>query len=273
LILLVFQSQKIVNYSVPITTDISWIENTDRTEPISNDGFVMVATSVSGGFNLVISEGGYLSQTIVSNAPLSWANLHIKYHRHDRAMISGSLNYKTTTFYTCKRVLEQVELSIENCDCPIGLNKFKTELGDEYLGGEYGYPITIETTFNGLIRLNLKYGEPGNANNGLFPNMIEWGLFPKTQRANASLCGTTHPDCNAGSGCAGTDWDTAYQDTDTDKMYWDEIGAIPISSGVYGYFMDAECAAPPDPDLPYCEYIGYWELDEDSVLIGYFTCP
>jgi hypothetical protein len=263
-------TERVVEYSIPVTTDIEWIENTDKDVSISSEGFVLLATEDVGGVWTIMSQVGYLSYSAKINASLSWANLHLNYQRHNRDLINGLINGLTMVFCSSKRLIKQVEISIGNCDCPPEYAKYKTELGDEYLGGEYGYPSVIDVTFNGLTKLNLKYGEPENPNEGVVnPYIIGFGMFSRVETADPMSY------CNNEGGCGEEYWGYAYQNWATLVMYWDAAGTIPINTtGVHMYYMNG-CNVIPgtEGDLePTYGFVGWWELNELSALVEYHLC-
>ena len=140
-------------HSVPeITTDIEFVLRSP--EDISKDGFVMLATTVSGSVYTTIQDDGLLSLNSIANAPLSWANLHHHFFRHDRFWKSGFLNGNFTVFETSKNTVIQDAVELKFCCEFINWHpeqSIKTSLADNWLAGIYGstekaeYDISKET--------------------------------------------------------------------------------------------------------------------------------
>jgi hypothetical protein len=114
----------------------------------SDDGFVIGATYEFNGKYGIISDVGLISSVKKVNAPLSLANLHFNYWRHDRLYPTGILNAINTTFVTAKKTKRQVAISI-----PILPDAFfsydweklvKTGLG-------WGLPTNISYTASGCL--------------------------------------------------------------------------------------------------------------------------
>lgn len=140
-------------HSVPeITTDIEFVLRSP--EDIGKDGFVMLATTVSGSIYTTIEDDGLLSLNPIANAPLSWANLHHHFFRHDRFWKSGFLNGNFVSFETSKNTVIQDAVELKFCCEFINWNpeqSIRTGLSDKWFAGIYGstekaeYDISKET--------------------------------------------------------------------------------------------------------------------------------
>jgi len=117
-----------VSYALSnVTTDLELIQN--KTDSISDEGWVFFATSYSGGYN-VINETGRLSNYDIVNGHLSISSLQHNYWRHNRHMPTGLMNKAQTTFLSVRKKKEQDELTIPIIE-PVDTNKLiETELGD-----------------------------------------------------------------------------------------------------------------------------------------------
>jgi hypothetical protein len=264
-------NSKEVKYSIPVTTDIEWIEDPQGNAEASKEGFILMACYDNGGDWTIIEDIGYISLASLENATLSWANLLMNYHRHNRPFMTGSINSHEMDFISTKRIIRQEELSIEGCECPFDPTvKFKTELGDEVFGGEYGYPVSIEVMFNGLIKLNLRYGEPENTNEGIpNPEIVQYGLFSTVETGYTENCFTS-------GGCDSGDLAMAYINTTTGVLYWDAMGTNKINqTGNHAYYWWGCVWINDDEVFPGYGYYGftfYTELDENSIYVNDYEC-
>jgi hypothetical protein len=97
-----------------ITTDIDFITNSPS--EISSDGFVLLAAEENGVGGLsMIYEEGRITGVLMPNGPLSWANLHYAYHRHDRVLLEGVMNNIQESFLSARRTKAQNEFSVFDC--------------------------------------------------------------------------------------------------------------------------------------------------------------
>lgn len=256
-------------YTIPVSTDITWLEGGGNNSA-SPEGFViLVAEDIAGNWT-VKTDTGFISLSSLANAHLSWANLLLNYHRHNRLLKNGYINDINQEFISTKRLTQQNEFSIENCGCVFDSDVvFKTELGDDVLGGEYGYPSSIEIMFDGKTKLNLNYGEPENENEGVFdPEIVLYGAFPE-HYDNNDLCGLEQSVYDP--------FPVAYINNSTQEMFRDAAGTIKVNltGNPQKYWNVGIVYTDPffDPLVPdYVAYIGWYELDANSVLIGYFEC-
>lgn len=95
------------------TTDISFVINNE--EDISKDGFVLLATRLVSGVYDTIIDNGAITGNLLSNAPLSWANIERDYWQHDRYRPSGMMNGVDTDFEDFLPTIKQAEASVRMC--------------------------------------------------------------------------------------------------------------------------------------------------------------
>lgn len=76
------------------------------------DGFVLLDTM---NLFVVQSDYGKISGLLLTNAHLSWANLHYNYHRHGRVLLNGMMNLESTIFLSARRYKKQEEVSFPFC--------------------------------------------------------------------------------------------------------------------------------------------------------------
>jgi hypothetical protein len=96
-------------------------------------GFVLIANNVVGGVYSVATEVGALSGSVIANGHLSWANLHVHYHKHNRVLLQGYMNTALTNFISAAPTKIQKDIVIKIC-CgdtidPL-LQLYKTQLGN-----------------------------------------------------------------------------------------------------------------------------------------------
>lgn len=154
-----------------VTTDLEYIINTP--EAIADTGFVILCNYLDGGNYYVEFTKGAMSGEVKLNMRLSWANLHYSYFRHNRVLITGTLNngYPETTFWTARKTKLQNTNAIV-CEMFDPTEEITTELGETYLGGVKGIVSKAEILPTGLIKLNLLYGPADNENTGVSDNCV-----------------------------------------------------------------------------------------------------
>lgn len=152
--------------NVNITTDLEYIIWND--DAIADEGFVMLCNYEDGGNYYVEYELGRLANTVRLNMHLSCANLHARYFRHNRVLITGYLNNNLTTFWTAQKTKQQ-DCSI--IVCPVDAydpnDEIATELGQTYFGGALATVGRSELKPSGEIKFNLLYGPLDNENTGV----------------------------------------------------------------------------------------------------------
>ncbi len=140
-------------------TDISFIQANDN--PVPNDGFLVLATMTADSVTSVILDTGVLSGSIITNAPLSTANLEDAFWRWDRYLPTGNMNGADTTFDGYLPNIEQNPVIVDDLCCGIldldPNKRVKTELG-ETLGGILGHinKMTLDSKSSKLT-LTLRY--------------------------------------------------------------------------------------------------------------------
>lgn len=143
----------VLEHTVPdITTDIEFVLRSP--EDIDKDGFVMLATTLGSlGYSTIV-DVGMLSLSSVTNAPLSWANLHDTFFRHFRYWSSGFLNSNYEQFYSWRNNVIQDQLQLKFCCELINWDPSRgilTPLSRDWFNSELGstekaeYDISKET--------------------------------------------------------------------------------------------------------------------------------
>ena len=104
----------------------------------SNEGFCLFHCDPE---NWVIAERGLMSNQVINNAHLSFANLHYNYWRYDRSISWGRMNGKYTEFMMAKKLKKQVDIQFPFCVEEYNPNWIvKTTLGDgEVARAEYSF--------------------------------------------------------------------------------------------------------------------------------------
>lgn len=127
-----------------INTDLQFIQNTENSELISDEGFVLVANSVIDNQHYVID----------NNEPLSWHNLHESLHVHGRLYKSGKINNIAQNFLSWLpyRKQEPFKTDYEFNGVVFNPNNLKTtSLGDGTMGSATHNVLTCK------LELELKY--------------------------------------------------------------------------------------------------------------------
>lgn len=114
------------------TTDIAMIS--DFPDSISTEGFAFLAAYFDGtNYHVIVDYGAY-SNSIITNAPLSVANLERDYWIYDRLLPSGNMNGVDVDFVGYLPNLEQSPVTVMDMCCDLLLfdpkKRVKTELGD-----------------------------------------------------------------------------------------------------------------------------------------------
>lgn len=143
-----------------ITTDISFV----ITDPNSIDkqrGFVMLATRPEGSVYRTIEDVGQLSLSVVTNSPLSVANLESAFWTWDRYLKEATMNTRAVTFDGVLPNMEQGNVQLELCCDGLSFDPRKavrTSLGEEYLGGRIGFIESIaEEEKSNRMTLTIRY--------------------------------------------------------------------------------------------------------------------
>jgi hypothetical protein len=107
----------IKTYSVDkITTDVELCLSNPQPDSkvVSDEGFVFVATDYDGTNYFIISEPSILGGASLNNS-LAWAQLHRDYHKWDRPLTTGVMNYQPTTFFSTKPTKKGEKITIPLC--------------------------------------------------------------------------------------------------------------------------------------------------------------
>lgn len=81
---------------------------------VSDEGFVFVACDFDGTNYFVISEPTILGGATLNNS-LAWAQLHRDYHKWDRPLSTGVMNYQATSFFSTKPTKKGEKITIPLC--------------------------------------------------------------------------------------------------------------------------------------------------------------
>lgn len=83
-----------------ITTDVELCLSNPQPDSkvVSDDGFVFIAADYDGTNYFIISEPSILGGASLNNS-LAWAQLHRDYHKWDRPLSTGVMNYLATNFF------------------------------------------------------------------------------------------------------------------------------------------------------------------------------
>lgn len=154
-------SDEVVEYTLTtVTTDLSFV----ITDPNSIDkqrGFVMLATELDGSTIRTIEDVGALSLSVVTNAPLSVANLEADYWTWNRYLPTGTMNTRDATFDGVRPNMEQQDVVIPLCCTNLSFdprNAVETSLGNNLLGGRLGTVVSVnEEERTSEIKLNVRY--------------------------------------------------------------------------------------------------------------------
>jgi hypothetical protein len=104
-------------YSVDkVTTDVELCLSNPQPDSkvVSDDGFVFVAADFDGSNYFIISEPSILGGSSLNNS-LAWAQLHRDYHKWDRPLSVGVMNYQTTVFFSTKPTKKGEKITIPLC--------------------------------------------------------------------------------------------------------------------------------------------------------------
>jgi hypothetical protein len=118
-----------------VTTDINFVFADP--DAISKQGFVLLATTFNTVVYDTIIDTGAITGTMITNAPLSWANLQRDFWTWNRYLPSGNMNGQDVTFDGFRPNIEQEGLSLPMC---CGLSDFDAR---EYLSTRLGARLGI----------------------------------------------------------------------------------------------------------------------------------
>lgn len=111
-----------------VTTDIMHVYQNDTFSGAS--GIVFMNAFYDGGNRYIFHQYGQLSNVWQPNTSLGWANLHYNFHRHNRPLITGTMNAESVNHQSALRIKEQVITSKHCCGDLIESGLVTTELGD-----------------------------------------------------------------------------------------------------------------------------------------------
>lgn len=159
----------ISEYYNNVTTEVEYIQKlvfSGDSSGISDDGFVILANYKSG-LNYYTYFGSGIRDTVIRyNMPLSWSALFAAYHRHNRVLLTGYMNFVAQTFVSAKKTIMQ-DINAINCAGYSPEAYITTELGETYFGGLKGYVKRAVIKPYGEINFTLLYGPEDNVNSGI----------------------------------------------------------------------------------------------------------
>jgi hypothetical protein len=148
-------------YSNRVTTDIEWIElcaSLGEDTNIDDDGFVILANYLDGGYK-VYKSSGYESITDSYNCYLSWSYLLRMFFMHDRVWPSGFIQGTPIDFLSVRKIKTQETKAIICWEDDYDPNDYMTtELGEDYFDGQKGYIKTLSLKPSGEASIILQYG-------------------------------------------------------------------------------------------------------------------
>lgn len=115
---------KLDNYS----SDVESIVGNDTFE--SDENGIVITQAYIEGDNYLYSEIGVITGSIKPNHGLAWSNLHARFHRHNRPLLSGNMNGEAVTHESSARIKRQKLEHSLCCGEEIVNGLVTTELGD-----------------------------------------------------------------------------------------------------------------------------------------------
>lgn len=114
----------------------------------------MLATRLDSGVYHVILDYGAISNSYITNAPLSWANLERDYWQHDRYRPTGMMNGVQTAFADFLPTIKQAEVSIKMCCSLLDYDPSKRVMGS--LSRRIGVDAEVQSASHSLFTDRLK---------------------------------------------------------------------------------------------------------------------
>jgi hypothetical protein len=152
-----------------ITTDLDYIYdcvNLDSgagADLISDDGWVILANSLSGGNYYVYYGTAYNNAVASNNYVCSWSYLLRTLFMHGRVLISGEIDGSPIDFISVIKTKKQdIKAIVCHEDDYFPEDYIMTELGETYFGGEKGYVDQATLHPDGHTEFTLVYGEDKN---------------------------------------------------------------------------------------------------------------
>lgn len=183
------ESSNTKEVSVLVTTDLQYIINSPT--EINDEGAVILCNEFYDGTYWVRISTGALSNESMLNNHLSWANLQNSYFRHNRVLISGTMNNLPITFWTAQKNMQQDTFAIV---CPADsfdpADEITTELGETYLSSVKATVKTADLNPNGEMKLSLLYGPAANTNTGVTESK---GIYIEQTGDDTFVCTLTEP--------------------------------------------------------------------------------
>lgn len=122
-----------------ITTDVAFVLN-DPTA-IAKDGFVLMASVYDGSVYNVVVDTGAITGNLLTNAPMSWANLQRDFWTFNRFLPSGEMNGAQVVFDGYMPNIEQKDVSV-----PVCCGLYELDASD-YLTTNLGVRIGVAQAF------------------------------------------------------------------------------------------------------------------------------
>jgi hypothetical protein len=122
-----------LEYRTQVTTDFPYSQAYPA--KVSDFGFFLIATQEYSGQNVIIEGAipGHFGTYL--NAPLAYKNLHLKYWKHGRFAISGTMNEAATTFISTIPQKQQEKINAKLCLSEFegwDFGRIRTQFGDGY---------------------------------------------------------------------------------------------------------------------------------------------
>ncbi len=150
-----------ISYSPGVVTDVAMIITDPQAIP--RKGFTFIACMNGAPGAPAIVDTGAITGAMVSNAPLSAANLQRDYWTWDRYLRSGNMNGGDVEFDGSLPTIEQAESLVMCYGCNVITfdpgRLVRSFLGQNHLGGLNGFIEKATLDRNGHLRLNLRYAK------------------------------------------------------------------------------------------------------------------
>jgi hypothetical protein len=163
-----------VELAFDITTDLDYIydcvNEVDLSESaIADDGWVILANSLSGVDYYVYYGTAYNNATASNNYVCSWSYLLRTLFMHGRVLISGEIEGSPVDFISVIKTKKQdIKAIVCHEDDYLPEDYITTELGETYFSGQKGYVQSATLHPDGHAEFTLLYGEDKNTTPTVF---------------------------------------------------------------------------------------------------------